>query len=126
MNCFLKRAPEGASRHVFCGRRTHESSTPWIADGSETSQHEDFLIGNHAGLEALKSAIERALHGEGESLLHQPGIQYIGIRVVQDDPRQPPRPHTLGEKLQMVGIGLVLLLCFFVFLFGLYSLPKLF
>jgi hypothetical protein len=99
---------------------------PWIAEGSETSQHEDFLIGNRAGLEALKSAIERALYGEGESLLHQPGIHYVGIRVVHNDPRRPPGPHTLREKLQMLGIGLVLLLCFLVFLFGLYSLPELF
>jgi hypothetical protein len=98
---------------------------PWIAHGSETSEHEDFLIGNRAGLEALKSAIERALY-EGESLLHQPGIEYLGIRVVAKDPRRPPGPDTFREKVGLAGIVLVLLFCLFVFIVGLYALPTLF
>jgi hypothetical protein len=97
---------------------------PWIAHGSETAEHEDFLVGNRAGLEALKQAVEQALR-DGQSLTPQPGIEYIGIRVVETDPRKPT-PHTFGDKLKMVGCLVLLLICVFIFFVGLHALPTLF
>jgi hypothetical protein len=97
---------------------------PWVAHGSETDEHEDFLIGNRAGLEALKSAVEGALR-DGEWIISEPKIEFTGIRVMELDPREAI-PVRLRDKFYMAGCLVVLVLCVLVFLVGLFALPALF
>lgn len=94
---------------------------PWIAHGSETAEHEDFLIGNRAGLEALKSAIERAL-ADGEAGINDPKIEFIGIRVVDQDPRKAPAPVTPWGRLKLALVVLVLAYLAFALLVGLHTI----
>jgi hypothetical protein len=84
----------------------------WIAHGSDTAEHEDFLIGNRAGLEALKSAIEGALY-KGEGMIGQPGSKFIGVRMVEAEPCESAEPMTLKDKAVLAL--LVLLLSFLIF-----------
>ena len=99
---------------------------PWIAHGSETAEHEDFLIGNRQGLEELKIAVEVALR-DGESFFQQPGIEYNGIRLVEQDPRKVDAPsNDFRGKLFGAGCLLLLIFCVFVFFVGLRALPALF
>jgi hypothetical protein len=72
---------------------------PWLIHGSVTAEHEDFLIGNRAGLEALQAAIHRAL-AEGQANLGLPNIEFIGVRMVETDPRTTsPKPMPRRDKI---------------------------
>lgn len=110
---------------------TQNEDRPWICHGSETSEHEDLLIGNRAGLEILRSAIEQALR-EGDGAIQKygsrrPGIEYAGVRVVETDPRERRKnPPTFEEKLTTAGCLLLLVSMLVLAFLGLRSLPTLF
>lgn len=94
--------------------------TPWIAHGNCTAEHEDFLIGNKAGLTLLRDMTDRAL-SEGECAIGQTRIEFIGIRVVENDPRQKPITNKRGRKdiAALWGCGLIAFLLLFIFIVGL-------
>ena len=98
----------------------------WIAHGGDVSgQHEDLLIGNRAGFAALTAAIEEALR-RGEAPLAQPQIEYVGVRLLDADPRLPARKRPIRELASLVGCALLLVFCGVVFSLGLFTLAGFF
>jgi hypothetical protein len=95
----------------------------WIAHGSETSEHEDLLIGNRSGLEALEAAIHRALM-DGEAPIKEPGIEFLGVRVVETDPRKERGPMTLKDKICLFLLILLLGFLLYALTDGLDTLSK--
>ncbi|HEX8371730.1 MAG TPA: hypothetical protein VF585_03045 [Chthoniobacterales bacterium] len=98
----------------------------WVAHGSEAGElHEDFLIGSRAGLEALRSAIEEALRS-GEGPISHPGIEYIGVRLIEVDPRLSIPKRPIKEALFAGGCILASLFIGFLLILGFRALPSLF
>jgi hypothetical protein len=65
-----------------------EPDKPWIAHGSEWAEHEDYLIGNREGLSRLRDAIDDAIKtGVGVTKIEDVHIEFVGVKVVEKDPR---------------------------------------
>lgn len=96
------------------------SPKPWVAHGSCTPEHEDFLIGNRSGLDLLKLKINDAL-ATGECSVDEGGVEFVGIRLVESDPRAQTaeKPGGLKDGLFLLGCGLVGFVLLVVFLAGL-------
>jgi len=99
---------------------TDTSPKPWVAHGSCTPEHEDFLIGNRAGLELLRRKVGVALT-TGECRVEEGGVEFIGIRLVECDPRAQTTVKAGGFKdgIRVVGCGLAAFVLIMVFLAGL-------
>jgi hypothetical protein len=63
-----------------------EPDRPWVAHGSEWAEHEDYLIGNREGLSRLRDAIDDAIK-TGITKIEEGYIDFMGIKVVEKDPR---------------------------------------
>jgi hypothetical protein len=96
------------------------SSKPWVAHGSCTPEHEDFLIGNRAGLELLKRKVDDTL-ATGECRVDEGGVEFVGIRLVERDPRAETavKPGGFKDAMRLWGCGLVGFVLIMVFLAGL-------
>ena len=90
-------------------------SKPWVSSGP-CEKYEDTLIGNRSGLEALRRHIDEAL-ASGQSEINDPGIEWMKISVVEEDPR------TEVAGLRWSG-WLVFALIIIIFIAGLFQVFK--
>jgi hypothetical protein len=99
------------------------SPKPWVAHGSCAATHEDFLIGNRAGLDLLKRKIDDAI-ATGECKVDEGGVEFVGIRVVELDPRAETSARTGGFKnaMRLLGCGLLGFALILVLLAGLFQI----
>lgn len=103
--------------------RSEADEQPWVAHGSCTSEHEDFLIGNRAGLELLKQKVDAALES-GECRIEEGSVDFVGIRLVERDPRTgaDSKPGGLKDAAGLLGCALLALAIIMVFLAGLFQI----
>ena len=96
---------------------------PWVAHGSCTSEHEDFLIGNRAGLELLKQKVDAAL-ATGECRIEEGSVDFAGIRLVERDPRTGAefQPGGVKDAAGLLGCGLLAFAFIMIFLAGLFQI----
>jgi hypothetical protein len=96
------------------------SPKPWVAHGSCTAEHEDFLIGNRPGLELLKRKLDDAL-ATGECRVDEGDVEFVGIRLVEHDPRAvvAVKPGGFKDAVRLWGCALLVLVLVLVFLAGL-------
>ena len=86
---------------------------------SEEGGDESWLVGNHAGLVALRDAIDNAL-ASGEALLPDEGIEIVGISC-----RETPLtsiPESIGSNLAGWGCIVLMVICLAIFIFGIMQL----
>ena len=84
------------------------SDLPWVADGRCSPEYEDLLIGNRAGLERLRQSIDAAL-ADGECRIEEPDVEFIGVRVVDVDPRRSePESDKPTPKQRVTSWGCLL------------------
>jgi hypothetical protein len=79
-----------------------------------------FLIGNRAGLELLKRKVDDALTS-GECRVDEGNVEFVGIRVVEHDPRtQTAGKHgRFKDAVGLLGCGLLGFALMFIFIAGL-------
>ncbi len=96
------------------------SERPWVTRGICSSEHEDYLIGNRAGFELLKVKVDDALK-TGECRVEEGGVQFVGIRVLDQDPRieNADKPGGFKDGMRLLGCGVVAFVLITVFLAGL-------
>lgn len=102
------------SFQTFDGRIMNtETDKPWVAHGSEWAEHEDYLIGNRQGLGRLRDAIDESIQ-TGISKIEDGHIEFMGVKVVDKDPRvvtdTTKRNGILGFVLVIIVIGILGLL----------------
>jgi len=102
-----------------------ENPKPWLAHGSCTPEHEDFLIGNPPGLELLRRKVDDAL-GTGECRIDEGGVEFRGIRLVATDPRAQTgvKPGGFKDAMRLLACAVVGFALIFVFLAGLFEISS--
>ena len=92
-----------------------------LRDGSDWVDHEDCIVGNRAGIEALKNACEEAIQN-GEHYSSDLG-DYVGIKRLPDEWFEDPR-DSASTKFANYTMGLVLLLIFGFAAYGAFIVMK--
>ncbi len=88
----------------------------FLSHGSEWPEHEDYLIGDQAGLQRLQQAISQALdHGESELDVGD----FVGVRLVESVFFERETPHSIADSVVFWTVIAVIL---GIFLVGLVSL----
>jgi hypothetical protein len=64
----------------------YKSGNPWLSV-DRRDDYEEFIAGNRSGLEALKTAVDKALI-DGKAEIDIPFTDYPGIVLVEGDPRE--------------------------------------
>ncbi len=67
----------------------YKPGNPWLGV-DRREEYEEFIAGNRAGLEALRTAIDTALQ-QGQAEIKIPFTDYPGVVVVEGDPREAER-----------------------------------
>ena len=89
---------------------------PWICPGY-TEDHEDELIGNREGFRLLKAKIDEVLES-GRTQVKEAGIEWIGLKLVVDDPRKK-KPVSQGrDALNLMIVSVIVAIVMFVFIVG--------
>lgn len=85
----------------------YKQGNPWLGV-DRREEYEEFIAGNRAGLEALRTAIDSALR-DGKSEINIPFTDYPGIILVEGDPRETDhgRPGVRDWIAGMFGFLLV-------------------
>jgi hypothetical protein len=85
-------------------------NNPWLAF-DERDDYENYLSGNRAGLELLRTAIDGALE-KGQTSLEGQWLQIAGVVLVENDPREvyQRKPKTPLEHLYTLGCLVMLVL----------------
>lgn len=99
--------------------------SPWLAHGEISTKDEDFLVGNRAGLQALKACIDQAL-ASGEASTDGIATDFVGVRLAAQPPTQRTGKDTLGNRIAVAGCFVAAVIAAFIFILGLLSLGKLF
>ena len=96
------------------------SPKPWVVHGSCTPEHEDFLIGNRAGLELLRRKVDDALT-TGECRVDEGSVEFVGVRLVESDPRAQTavKPGGFKDGMRILVCAFAGFLLLAVFLAGL-------
>jgi hypothetical protein len=98
-------------------------NTPWVCSG-ETADHEDQMIGNPEGFIALKKAIDTVIE-TGSAPLHEGHVQWIGLKLVADDPRKlPAKKRGLREVVMLIVVSLVVAAIMFIFIAGIFQIKS--
>jgi len=80
-----------------------------LRDGSEWIDHEDCIVGNTAGIEALRNACDEALQN-GEHYSNHLG-DYVGVKKLPDGWFENPGDTTLTKRANYIfGLAIFLIL----------------
>lgn len=90
--------------------------TPWVCPG-HTEEHEDQLIGNREGFRLLRKKIDEVFEA-GLARVNESGIEWIGLKLVADDPRQKPTPSRGRNLVRTLVVSIVVAAVLFVFVTG--------
>lgn len=96
---------------------------PWVADGSESAEYEDHLIGNPEGLRILRDSLDKAIK-EGHADVE--GVSpWVGIKVLSKNPFVTETPQKkVREKVLAVGCTVVVIAVFALLSLGLMKLGE--
>lgn len=93
---------------------------PWVRPGS-TEEHEDELIGNREGFQLLKKKIDEVLE-TGRVSVQEGGIEWIGLKLVADDPQQKKSESKIRDLVAVLVVGACVAFVLFIFIVGLGTL----
>jgi hypothetical protein len=99
-----------------------KSEEPWVCSGS-TEEHEDELIGNREGFRLLKQRIDDVLE-TGRVQVKEGGIEWIGLKLVADDPRKKKSVSQARDLVAVLFFGATVALVLFIFIVGVGTLYK--
>jgi hypothetical protein len=98
----------------------NKNATPvaW-AEVAESAKYEDCIIGNRAGLEALRSKVEEAIQkGTAELPEHITNSMRVVLVESPHNPEHEPKKKTWRDIAGVIGFGVFLLAILAIFLVG--------
>lgn len=91
----------------------------YVSHGSEWPEHEDYLVGNKEGLEALIKSINEAIeNGESKNDLYE----FVGVRCLETKFFETDQ-HETSSSSELIG-WLIVLAIGFVFISGVITIIK--
>ena len=90
-------------------KRNMQQPKVQLRDGSDWIDHEDCIVGNTAGIKALRNACDEALQN-GEHYSNQLG-DYVGVKKLPDDWFEDPSDSTSTTRANYIfGLAILLIL----------------
>jgi len=95
----------------------------WAVHDTCTPEYEECLIGNKEGLEKLRYSIDEALKS-GESKIDDEGIDFIAVKLVENDPRfdKSYKKGGIRDSFRLLGCGLIGFIIIMIIMAGLFQI----